>query len=76
MDESLGGHLIDERERLPERGVDGFRVAAVDGCADVPQGASKPGAKLAVVVATLDVLAVRFQRRIVTGHCWIDPCNG
>jgi hypothetical protein len=28
------------------------------------------------VFATLEVLAMRFQRGIVTGHCWIDPCNG
>ena len=27
------------------------------------------------MVATFDVLAVRFQRGIVTCHCWIDPCK-
>jgi hypothetical protein len=25
------------------------------------------------VIAALDVLSVRFQRGVVTGHCWIDP---
>ena len=75
MDQALRGHLVDERDRLAQRVGDGLRVVAVDRRADVPQGAAEPGAELAVVFATLDVLAVRFERGIVTGHCWIDPCN-
>ena len=75
MDEPLRRHLVDERNRLRSASFTSCRIVAVDRGADVAQRAAKTRAELPVVLAALDVLAVRFERGIVTGHCWIDPCN-
>ena len=53
---------------LPQRVLDLRRIAAVDGRADVAQRAAQARAQLAVVLAALDVLPVRFERGFVTGH--------
>ena len=75
MYQALGGHLVDERDRLTQRVGHGLGIFTVDRGADVAQRAAKTGSQLAVVIAALDVLAVRFERGFVTGHSWIDPCN-
>jgi hypothetical protein len=73
VNEPFRGHLVDERDGLTKSIANRLRIVAVDGGADVPQGAAKPGAKLSVVLAAFEVLSVRFERGVVTGHSWIDP---
>ena len=68
MDEALAGHLVDQRDRAAQRVLDLRRIPFVDRRADVAERAAEPGAHLPVVFAPDDVLAMRFQSGIVTGH--------
>ncbi len=69
VNQALARHLVDKRDRLTERVFHVVRRACVDRCPDVPQGAAKPGAELAIPFALSDVLPMRFERGVVTGHC-------
>ena len=74
MNQALAGHLVHQRHGPAQCVLDLFGcfrgASGVDGGADVAQRAAKAGAKLPVVFAALQVLTVRFERGLVTGHCW------
>ena len=68
MDESLSGHLVNERDGVPQRVLQLGGIAAVDRGADVTKCAAKTRAELAVVFPAANVLPVRFERGFVAGH--------
>ena len=68
MNQLLGRHLVDEGNRIAQRVLDLRRILGVNCGANIAQRAAKARAQPAVVLALLDVLTVRFERGIVTGH--------
>ena len=68
VDDPLAGHPVDERDRLLEGRLGGGQVVAVNRGADALQRVPQPGAELPVVLAVLQALPVRFQRRCMTCH--------
>ncbi len=68
MDDPLARHLVYERGGLSERRFDRRQVAVVNRGPNVLQRAPQAGAQLAVVVAVLQALPVRFDGRCVFGR--------
>src|SRR5262245_6727033 len=68
MDQLLGCHLVDERDRVPKRVLDLRWILGINRRTNIAQRAAKAGAQSAVVLSLLNVLTVRFERGIVTGH--------
>ena len=65
VDDTLAGHLVDERDGFFEGGFGGRHVVAVDRDADAPQGVTQAGTVLTVALVVLETLTVRFERRCV-----------
>jgi hypothetical protein len=69
MNQPLRRHFVDHGNRRAECIFNGLCITAVDRHANVAQRTAQSSAELAVVLAAFDVLTVRFERGIVTGHC-------
>ncbi len=72
MDDTFGCHPVDERDRVPERGLCRREVAIIDGGANALEGAPEPRAQLPVVFAVLQALPVCFGRRRMLGRQFVD----
>ncbi len=73
MDDALGRHLVDDRDRGAQRGLRAVQVLGVERRADRLQGGAQPRPHLAVVLAADDVLPIRLQGGLCTlGHsAWV-----
>ena len=69
VDDLLGGHLVDQRDRVAERVFHLRGISGVDRCADVAQRATETSSHLPIPVALDNILTVRFERRGVTCQC-------
>src|SRR6187431_2505552 len=76
VDDALGGHLVDERLERLQRRLGALNVLVVERLADRLQAGAELGPEGAVVLATLDVLPVGLEGRLVTlCHCLEPRCQ-
>src|SRR5687768_8636408 len=69
MDDALGRHLVDDRDRLVQRALGAIHIVVVERGANRLEGAAEPRPQLTVVLPPLDVLPVRLQGGFRTlGH--------
>ena len=68
MNHALAGHLVDERDRLRERALGGRLVLAVDGGANAFQHSAQARTELAIALAVIYTLPMRFERGCMRSH--------
>ena len=69
MNQPFSRQLVDERNGLAQRILHLGGIVGVDRSPNIPERIAEPRPHLAILFPTLDVLTVRFERGIVTGHC-------
>src|SRR5688572_27512003 len=73
VDDALGGHLVHQRLKRRERCLGAGHVLGVQRLADALQPGAEPGAQGPIVLATLDILPIGLEGRLVTlCHC-LEP---
>jgi hypothetical protein len=68
VDHALAGHPIDQGNGLLEGAFRSGQIVAVDGGADVAKRVAQTRAELAVLLAVLQTLTMRFERGCVRSH--------
>src|SRR5947208_11206659 len=68
VNDALARHPVDERNRLSERRLGRRQIVAVDRHAHVLERAAQARTELTIVLAVLQTLSMRFERRLVRSH--------
>ena len=68
VNDALARHLVDERDRLFQRRFGARQIVAVDRGADALERVAQARAELAIALAVLQTLSMRFERGCVRSH--------